>query len=113
MATFSTLTAMGIEDLDQISRFQVRPRSDHDELKVCFERSSGSCRPASLKFRFPRSQNPEVRIALQQAVEELGQLLERRNTDPRAAILRSLEQFERVMEDKMTEIKRRLAQRPA
>ncbi|WP_245879715.1 DUF3461 family protein [Zobellella endophytica] len=113
MPVFATLTAMGIEDVDQISRFRVTERGDHDELKVCFERPAGSCLPASLKFRFPRSQNPEVRIALQQAVDELGQLLDRRNTDPRAAILHNLEQFERVMEAKMAELRGRLAQLPA
>ncbi|MGR7922642.1 DUF3461 family protein [Zobellella denitrificans] len=113
MPAFTTLTAMGIEDLDQISRFQVTERDDHDELKVCFQRPAGSCLPASLKFRFPHGNNPEVQATLHRAMDELEQILGQRNADPRAAILHNLEQFERVMKAKMAEIKHRLATLPA
>ncbi|WP_237333013.1 DUF3461 family protein [Zobellella iuensis] len=113
MPAFTTLTAMGIEDVDQISRFKVTARGDHDELKVYFQRPADSCLPASLKFRFPHGNNPEVPAALHKATDELEQILGQGNTDPRAAILHGLEQFERVMEAKMAEIKRRLAKLPA
>ncbi|OIN03796.1 DUF3461 family protein [Oceanisphaera psychrotolerans] len=112
MPVSTTLTAMGIDDIDAISRFTISRHHDHEVLKVYFERPADSCLPASLKFRFPCDNHSEVQATLQQVRAELEQILEQRQPDPRMAIVQNLEQLEQVMEDKMAELKRRLAELP-
>ena len=107
MSEFPTLTAMGIQDVREIDRFTLRHESAHDELKVYFKHDADSCRPASLKFRFSHNDDG---AAIDRAVSELGRLLGETSStaDPKAAIIRNLDQFELVMNAKMAEIRQRL-----
>lgn len=104
---YPTLAAMGIEDIDRISRFRLRDADTHKELKVWFERDADSCLPASLKFRFPQVINREVAQALDAAIDELERLLGRQSS--RERLLQELARFEQVMNDKMSELRRRMS----
>ncbi|WP_107851832.1 DUF3461 family protein [Oceanimonas marisflavi] len=105
--TYPTLTAMGIEDTDCISRFRLRDAEQHKELKIWFERDAGSCQPASLKFSFPLAIDREQARTLDAAIEELEQLLGRESS--RERLLLELGRFEQVMNDKMTELRQRMS----
>ncbi|WP_116474376.1 DUF3461 family protein [Zobellella maritima] len=107
MSEFPTLTAMGIQDVHEIERFIVRHESAHDELKVYFRHDADSCQPTSLKFRFSHHDGG---AAIDKAVSELNRLLGENPSaeDPKAAIIRNLDQFELVMNAKMAEIRQRL-----
>ncbi|MCC4263945.1 DUF3461 family protein [Oceanimonas baumannii] len=104
---YPTLTAMGIEDINAISRFRLRDADDRKELKIWFERETDSCRPASLKFDFPPVINREAAQTLNAAVEELELLLGRAGS--RERLLLELSRFEQVMNDKMTELRQRMS----
>ncbi|MGP7735339.1 DUF3461 family protein [Oceanimonas smirnovii] len=104
---YSTLAAMGIEDLEQISRFRLCDGDAHKELKIWFERAPDSCLPDSLKFRFPKVINREVAHTLDNAIEELEQLLGKESS--RERLLLELGRFEQVMNDKMNELRRRMS----
>ncbi|AEY02917.1 hypothetical protein GU3_15830 [Oceanimonas sp. GK1] len=104
---YPTLAAMGIEDTGAISRFRLGESDTHKVLKIWFERGPDSCLPASLKFHFPRVINREVAQTLDSAIEELEQLLGRESS--RERLLLELGRFERVMNDKMAELRRRMS----
>ncbi|MDP5292057.1 DUF3461 family protein [Oceanimonas sp. CHS3-5] len=104
---YPTLAAMGIENINAISRFRLRDADDHKELKVWFEHAADSCQPSSLKFRFPQVIDREVAKTLDAAIEELEQLLGRESS--RERLLLELGRFEQVMNDKMNELRQRMS----
>ncbi|WMC10988.1 DUF3461 family protein [Oceanimonas pelagia] len=104
---YSTLAAMGIEDVGAISRFRLCDTDTHKELKIWFEREPDSCLPASLKFRFSRVISREEARTLDAAIAELEQLLGRESS--RERLLLELSRFEQVMNDKMSELRRRMS----
>jgi hypothetical protein len=108
MSEFPTLTAMGIRDVRDIARFTVRHASAEDELKVYFHPAQEGSQPASLKFGFSHQGDKAV---LGQALSELNRLLgETPAADAKAEIVENLVNLEQVMQAKMEEIRRRLAE---
>jgi hypothetical protein len=54
MSDLKALTAMGVQNPEQIARFSIYTTDDADTLRIIYNRKKGSILPVSKKFRFPR-----------------------------------------------------------
>jgi len=127
MSDYPTLNKMGITSVDQIDRYTLRHQGNTDVLKIYYKRPKGSLLSRSKKFSFLRGrgslplevqhskafdQMAKISPQLLQALEELKQLDAKRSeadpVDPRARFLSDLDHLERVMNDKITDIRRQL-----
>lgn len=127
MSNYPTLKKMGITSVDQIERYTLRHQGNTDVLKIYYKRPKGSLLSRSKKFSFLRGrsslplevqyskafdQMAKISPQLLQALEELKQLDAQRNEtdplDPKARFLSDLDHLERVMNDKISDIRRQL-----
>ncbi len=123
---------MGITSFDNISRYSLRREARADVLKVYYHRPSGSFLSRSKKFTFARPKaNVPVEFQktaawhqledsspiLRQAQLELNALLqpteapagdETSMQDTKQQLLADLEHMERVMKDKLEELRRQI-----
>ncbi|WP_107851830.1 DUF3461 family protein [Oceanimonas marisflavi] len=126
---YPTLTQMGITSFDNISRYQLRREGRADVLKIYYHRPKGSLLSRSKKFTFarPKSLGPvefqkteqwhqleDTSPVLRQALLELHQLLgsevrtDETTADTKQQLLADLEHMERVMQDKLDELRRQI-----
>lgn len=89
MATYPTLTEMGINNPGEIERFSLSTVNHTDILRIVYRRKKGSLLPASKRFRFGRAAKTiiadsgtrktevvhEISPFVQKAVGELEELL--------------------------------------
>ncbi|MEH6651772.1 MAG: DUF3461 family protein [Motiliproteus sp.] len=126
MTDYSTLKEMGIHSFEDVSHFKVRREQQADVLKVYYRRTKGSLLPKSKKFTFvrPRSAVPlqyrdqqgwkgfkDSSPRLHKAIDELTQLTQPETTQPldqKAQFLSDLNHLEKVMYDKISEIRRQI-----
>lgn len=54
MSKFEALTAMGIQNPEQIARYALYMVDNTDILRIIYDRKKGSILPVSKKFKFPR-----------------------------------------------------------
>lgn len=126
MIDYSTLKEMGISSFEDVSHFKVRREQQADVLKVYYRRTKGSLLPKSKKFTFvrPRSAVPlqyrdmqgwesftDSSPRLQKAIEELSQLTQPKAPEPldqKEQFLSDLNHLEKVMQDKINEIRRQI-----
>ncbi len=126
MAQYPTLSEMGIQTLDDIYKYTLRREGDQDVLKIYFKREKGSLLSRSKKFKFGRSTRTvrvdssqhkyedvsEMSPFLMKAIDELHQLVqkehEREITKDR--LLEDLDHLEKVMQNKLDELRRDLKQ---
>ncbi len=127
---YPTLAQMGITSFDNISRYQLRREGRADVLKIYYHRPKGSLLSRSKKFTFarPGSLGPvefqkteqwhrleDTSPVLRQALLELHRLLGRElktdeaTADTKQQLLADLEHMERVMQDKLDELRRQIA----
>ncbi|WP_165840088.1 DUF3461 family protein [Motiliproteus coralliicola] len=108
MTRYPTLTAMGVEDHDQIDRYTLLPNGNKETvLKVYFSRPDESALPDSKKFVFRQAEGEE---RLQQALVELNQLSRppQSQQQTRLQLENELLQFEQVMQAKLSELRQQL-----
>ena len=126
---YPTLTQMGITSFDNISRYQLRREGRADVLKIYYHRPKGSLLSRSKKFTFarPKSLGPvefqkteqwhqleDTSPVLRQALLELHNLLgsevrtDDTTADTKKQLLADLEHMERVMQDKLDELRRQI-----
>ena len=121
---YKTLESMGITSFDDIERFTLRSENSLDILKVYYHREKGSLLPKSKKFKFGRVSKTvltdggqqtyrevkEPASTLLSAVDELT-LLVGKQKDLKVTkedLVKELEHLERVVTDKMAEIKEKI-----
>ena len=124
---YPTLTEMGITSFSDIIKYTMRQEGGYDILKIYYKREKGSFRSNSKKFRFGRSVRTvmtdsgrqqvqdvtEISPFLLRALTELNKLAEEEKANPTQKITKEdiekdLLHLERVMSDKMAEIRARL-----
>lgn len=129
MSDFPTLEAMGVTSFSEITKYSLRRESDADVLKIYYRRPKGSLRSRSKKFTFarPRKWIPlEVRgmacwknltdssPTLYQAIEELDKLTqpqpETATQDLKTQFLDDLTHLEKVVNAKLSELRRQIEQ---
>ena len=101
MSNYPALSAMGIQNPEQIARFATFMADNTDILRITYDRKKGSLLPESRKYRFPRlkkstlvdsgTRKTEVLFESSQefrnAVAELDDLLDTRYTADQARAL--------------------------
>jgi DNA-binding transcriptional regulator/RsmH inhibitor MraZ len=60
MSDYPALTAMGIQNPEQVARFAVFMTDNTDVLHIIYDRKKGSLLPVSKKFRFVRLAKPQI-----------------------------------------------------
>jgi hypothetical protein len=121
MSQHPTLTEMGISSFESISKYTLRQEGDFDILKIYYKREKGSFLPRSKKFRFGRATRTvmvdsgrqqwqevsEISPFLLRALTELNKLAheEKKAVDSKEAIAENLVHLERIMAEKLAEIR--------
>ncbi|MDC9720167.1 MAG: DUF3461 family protein [Gammaproteobacteria bacterium] len=124
MSQHPTLTEMGITSFDAISKYTLRQEGDFDILKIYYKREKGSFLPRSKKFRFGRATRTvmvdsgrqqwqevsEISPFLLRALTELNKLAheEKKILNSKEAIAQDLAHLERIMAEKLAEIRSQL-----
>ncbi|GGK72486.1 DUF3461 family protein [Amphritea balenae] len=122
MAEYTTLQAMGITDINNISHYKLSQKENTEELKVYFKRPEGSTLPNSSSFSFEinkvvaadneaLAQNTKgsdpVLIA---AIGELNSLSKQQSKgDRRNILMQEIDRMEQVMSAKIQELRDDLA----
>jgi hypothetical protein len=123
---FETLTAMGVEDVQDIERYSTRIEGDVDILKLYFHRHQGEWFAKSKKFKFKRlHKNVKVNDGLVpyrattesspyylRAIAELDQLVaqEKSSLDRKELLLEELDHLEKVVARKIDDLKRQIGE---
>ena len=126
MAQHPTLTEMGITSFESISKYTLRQEGDFDILKIYYKREKGSFLPRSKKFRFGRATRTvmvdsgrqqwqevsEISPFLLRALTELNKLAheEKKVADNKESISEDLLHLERIMAEKLAEIRAKIDQ---
>jgi hypothetical protein len=126
MSQHITLTEMGITSFESISKYTLRQEGDFDILKIYYKREKGSFLPRSKKFRFGRATRTvmvdsgrqqwqevsEISPFLLRALTELNKLAQedKKVTDSKETIEQDLVHLERIMTEKLAEIRAKLEQ---
>lgn len=121
---YETLKSMGITSFEDIERFTLRYENSFDVLKVYYRREKGSLLPKSKKFKFGRSTKTvltdggqqtyrevkEPSLTVLRAVEELTSLVGKQHElkVTKEDLVKELEHLERVVTDKMAELKEKI-----
>lgn len=119
MSAYPALLSLGINRPHEISSYTLSSTNDVDILRVRYTRQKGSLLPTSKKFKFPRRPMPgihpqpgeammtEISPALEEALEELSQLLSKEVAlkDRKAELLRELDEFEEYIRLQISEFK--------
>lgn len=94
MSDYPTLTEMGIQNPDQISRYSLTTINNTDILRIVYKRKKGSFLPASRRYRFGRASKTiiadsgtrttervyEISPFVTKAVQELEQIVSGKRT---------------------------------
>ncbi len=126
MSQHPTLTEMGITSFESISKYTLRQEGDFDILKIYYKREKGSFLPRSKKFRFGRATRTvmvdsgrqqwqevsEISPFLLRALTELNKLAHEENkvADNKESISEDLLHLERIMAEKLAEIRAKIEQ---
>ena len=126
MAQNPTLTEMGITSFESINKYTLRQEGDFDILKIYYKREKGSFLPRSKKFRFGRATRTvmvdsgrqhwqevsEISPFLLRALTELNKLAHEENkvADNKESISEDLLHLERIMAEKLAEIRAKIDQ---
>ncbi|MBM6552258.1 DUF3461 family protein [Marinomonas ostreistagni] len=118
---YLTLESMGITSYDNIEKYTLRYEGGFDVLKIYYRREKGSLLSKSKKFKFGRATRTvladggtqqyreisEPSLVVLRAVDELSQLLgqEHDSQPSKEELLQELEHLERVVSQKVAEIK--------
>ncbi len=119
MSAYPALLSLGINRPHEISSYTLSSTNDVDILRIRYTRQKGSLLPVSKKFKFPRRPIPgihpkpgeslvtEISPALEEAVEELSQLLSKEHSvkDKKTELLRELDEFEHYISVQIAEFK--------
>ncbi|SBS35442.1 hypothetical protein MAQ5080_03175 [Marinomonas aquimarina] len=121
---FPTLESMGITSFDNIEKYTLRYEGGFDVLKIYYRREKGSLLPKSKKFKFGRATRTvladggkqqyrevsEPSLVVLRAVDELSRLLGQEFEDKQSKedLLNELEHLERVVANKISEIKEKI-----
>ncbi|MGB0467933.1 MAG: DUF3461 family protein [Pontibacterium sp.] len=120
MSEYSTLNAMGLADIRNISHYKLSQQGQQEVLKVYFNHSEGSVLPKSSNFCFERNKivaadseaasqsahNAGSDPVLLAAIQELNSLSKHRNNnDRRTTLLNELDRLEQVMSAKLRELR--------
>ena len=124
MSQHTTLMEMGITSFESISKYTLRQEGDFDILKIYYKREKGSFLPRSKKFRFGRATRTvmvdsgrqqwqevsEISPFLLRGLTELNKLAheEKKVVDSKEAITENLIHLERIMTEKLAEIRAQL-----
>ncbi|MDI3324072.1 DUF3461 family protein [Pontibacterium granulatum] len=127
MSEYPTLEKMGVKSVESIEKYTVRHQGDTDVLKIYYKRPKGSLLSRSKKFSFVRgrrgipleAQNSKafekmdkISPQLLAALEELKNLDASRKevdpVDPKEKFLSDLAHMEKVMNQKIEEIRRQI-----
>lgn len=127
MSEYPTLEKMGVKSVDKIDKYTVRHQGDTDVLKIYYKRPKGSLLSRSKKFSFVRGrrgipleaqnskafdQMEKISPQLLAALEELKKLDASRKevdpVDPKEKFLSDLAHMEKVMNQKIEEIRRQI-----
>lgn len=122
--SYPTLKSMGISSTENIEKFTLRYENSQDVLKVYYRREKGSLLPKSKKFKFGRStktvladggqqtyrQVQEPSLIVVRAMEELEQIVGKQKEEKitREELINELEHLEKVMQNKISEIKHKI-----
>jgi hypothetical protein len=122
MADYTTLQAMGLTDISNISHYKLSQKDSIEELKIYFKRPEGSTLPNSSSFSFEvnkvvaadneaLAQNTKgsdpVLVA---AINELNSLSKQQNNcDRRSMLMQEIDRMEQVMSAKIQELRESLA----
>ncbi|MBJ7555760.1 DUF3461 family protein [Marinomonas spartinae] len=122
--SYPTLKSMGISSTENIEKFTLRYENSQDVLKVYYRREKGSLLPKSKKFKFGRStktvladggqqtyrQVQEPSLIVVRALEELEQIVGKQKEEKitREELINELEHLEKVMQNKISEIKHKI-----
>ncbi len=126
MSQHPTLTEMGITSFESISKYTLRQEGDFDILKIYYKREKGSFFPRIKKFRFGRATRTvmvdsgrqqwqevsEISPFLLRALTELNKLAHEENkvADNKESISEDLLHLERIMAEKLAEIRAKIDQ---
>ncbi len=105
--TYPALKNLGINRPHEISSYTLSSNNNIDTLRIKYIRKPGSLLPTAKKFKFPRRPVPgiqtdfgeppltEISPALEDALNELSQLLSERHTvaDRKAELLHEMDEF--------------------
>ncbi len=119
MSAYPALLSLGINRPHEISSYTLSSTNDVDILRIRYTRQKGSLLPTSKKFKFPRRPMPgihpqpgespmtEISPALEEALEELSQLLSKDLTfkERKVELLRELDEFEEYVRLQVSEFK--------
>ena len=111
MSEFKVLDAMGVHNPEEIARYELYSVEGTDVLRITYDRKKGSILPVTKKYRFPMvkkstmvdSGTRETRVLyessgeLQNAVAELGRLLDKKSSKVEAK--KVLEEEIRLLEE--------------
>lgn len=121
MALYPTLTEMGINNPEDISRYSLQTVNNVDCLRIVYKRKKGSLLASSRKFRFGRSpkmvvvdggQNQtdivhEISPFLAKATDELNRIVSQKHsvTEQKEIIAEELQRLEEEMASRIAYIK--------
>lgn len=124
MNDYQTLKDMGIRNPQEIVKYTLRQEGHGDVLKIYYKRQKGSFLPSSRKYKFGRSIRTvltdggkqefedvyEISPFLLKAVAELDSIVNQKtdNVDRKAEILREIDHLERVMMNKIADLKKQV-----
>ncbi len=122
---YPTLDSMGVTSYKDIEKFTLRFENGFDVLKIYYRREKGSLLPKSKKFKFGRAtktvltdggqqtyrevQDPSLVVL--RAVDELGEIVGKQHEDKltREDLISEMEHLEKIMNNKLSEIKEKIA----
>lgn len=118
MPTYPALDQMGIKRPQEITRYTLSHHRGEDILRIVYKRQAGSLLPATKRFHFPRHEifdkntgqmipTDEISPALTSALDELNSILSHEvdHDERKAAIVSELEELEKFVQLRMSEIR--------
>lgn len=115
--SYPALTNLGIMRPHEISGYTLSSTNEEDTLRIKYVRQKGSLLPTARKYTFPRRPMPgvpvdnhlqtEVSPALEEALNELSQLLSKKqdSSDKKAELLHDLKEFESYIRVQLAEFR--------
>ncbi len=127
MHEYPTLNKMGIKSVENVHKYTLRHQGDTDVLKIYYKRPKGSFLSRTKKFSFVRGRSaiplearnskafeqmnnvsPQLVLALQELKQLDAKRKEVEPVDPKQKFLSDLDHLEKVMTEKMDEIRRQI-----